>query len=240
MAPVKTRLDKLLAHRGYGTRKQVKQLIRDAWVMVNGELVTNDDVRLDPTHDEVIIFNDRVDTTMRLGLVHYKQRGIICSHLSERYPTVYEQLNVPLLPNTHTIGRLDVDTEGIILITNDGQLTHRLLSPKHHVAKVYEVELQRPFEVRYALEIEQGLPLSETETCRPAVVERVSPTTLRLTLVEGKYHQVKRMMHACNNDVVALKRTHFAGLSLEGLNPGETRPLSEAEWEHLKNDSSQT
>jgi 16S rRNA pseudouridine516 synthase len=240
MAEVKTRLDKLLAHRGYGSRKQVKQLIRDGWVMVNGELVVDDDVRLDPSQDEVIIFNEVLNTSMRLGFLHHKQSGVICSHVSDRYPTIYERLNRPLLPNTHTVGRLDVDTQGIILITNDGQLTHRLLSPRQHVEKVYEVHLQRPFDVRYTQDIERGLRLNETETCRPARIEHVSPTRLKLTLVEGKYHQVKRMMHACDNDVIGLTRTHFAGLSIEGLAPGETRPLSEAEWKHLKNDSSQT
>ena len=227
------RLDKLLAHQGYGTRKEVKRLIRQGLVSVNGDLVFNDDQLVQLEYDEIHLLDQKVDTHTLQYLLHFKTKGVVCAHTHTLYPTVYDQLGVPLLPHAHTVGRLDVDTTGIILITNDGSLTHRLLSPRYHVEKIYEVQVAHAFDESYLDQIKHGLILSEEERCLPAEVELLNQTTLRLTLVEGKYHQVKRMMKACQNEVIELKRTHFAGLDLTDLQLGHTRSLSASEVKRL-------
>ena len=228
------RLDKALAHLGYGSRKEVKRMIRQGYVQINHDKVFNDDVHINPDVDDVTVFDESISVVTKQYIIYHKEKNVICSHIGHLYPTVYDQIPFPLLPQVHSVGRLDVDTEGLLLLTNDGALTHRLLAPKHHVEKVYEMQLESIFTELDQKRIEQGIQLESGETCLPAKVRILGPRHICLTLTEGKYHQVKRMMRACNNELIYLRRTHFGPLSLDGLALGEARLLDVEEIDKLK------
>jgi 16S rRNA pseudouridine516 synthase len=228
------RLDKALAHMGYGSRKEVKRIIRQGFVRVNDRVERNDDLHINPDVDEVMVFDEDIKIITKQYIIYHKEKDVICSHVGQLYPTVYEQIPFSLLPQLHTVGRLDVDTEGLLLLTNDGGLSHRLLSPKHHVKKVYEVHLKDMFNHQDLISVEQGITLEDGEQCLPATVTVLEPKRILLTLTEGKYHQVKRMMKACNNEVLYLKRTQFGPLDLTDLALGESRLLTEDEISLLK------
>lgn len=227
------RLDKLVAHLGYGSRKQVKQFIRKGNVSVNGEIIRDDDFHVNELEDDIVILDDVIDYQAFQYFLLNKPKETICSQDRSLYLSVLDLIQENVLPNTQPVGRLDVDTTGIILITNDGQCAHRLLSPKHHVEKVYEVTLKNPFNKKYIKDIEQGLKLNEHEVCLPAQVTLIDDTHLLLTLKEGKYHQVKRMMLMCENEVIELHRKQFAFLTCDDLDCGEYRVLTENEIKTL-------
>ena len=229
------RLDKLLAHLGYGSRKEVKRLIRSKVVSVNGELVASDDLHVNPDEDEISVLDETIDYQAFQYFILNKPKDTICSTDASLYASVLDLIDEPLRPHTMPVGRLDVDTEGLLLITNDGQLAHRLLSPKHHVEKVYHLILEKEFSEKDGLKIEQGIWLNEKERCLPAKVHILNPKEIELTLTEGKFHQVKRMMHACDNEVLNLRRIRFGPLVLtDDLKIGEYRALTHEELEHLK------
>lgn len=229
------RLDKLLAHLGYGSRKEVKKLIRSKVVSVNGDVINSDDLHIDPLQDEIIVFDQALEYQSMQYFMVNKPKDTICSTEESLYPSVLNLIDEPLLPHTMPVGRLDVDTEGLLLITNDGILAHRLLSPKHHVEKTYWVKLKESFDERFIPLIEQGIMLNDTEQSLPAQVKILNSNELELTLTEGKYHQVKRMMHACSNEVVELKRIRFGSLRLpDDLALGSYRSLTQEEIESLK------
>ncbi len=228
------RLDKLVSHLGYGSRKLAKQYIRKGYVSVNGVIIKDDDFHVNEVEDEIVFLDEKVEYHEFQYFILNKPKESICSQDRSLYPSVLDLIQENVLPNTQPVGRLDVDTTGVILITNDGQLAHRLLSPKHHVEKVYEVTLKYPFEEKWISEIEKGLTLNQDEVCLPAKVTKVDDTHLLLVLKEGKYHQVKRMMLSCENEVIDLNRKSFASLEVNDLNLGEYRRLSEDEIKMLK------
>lgn len=228
------RLDKLLAHNGFGSRKEVKRLIRDGQVLVNGEIIQDDDFHVNET-DEIELFDLSINIENKQYFLLNKPKGCICSKDASQYPSVYEYIHENLLPDTNAFGRLDVDTEGYIIISNDGQLGHRLLSPKHHVIKAYRVTLREAFNPKYIPIIEKGITIDQNEKCEPASIEILDDRTVNLILSQGKYHQVKRMMIACENEVVNLYRYQFGPLIDDGsLAVGEYRRLSDKEIELLK------
>ncbi len=228
------RLDKLVAHLGYGSRKQVKQYIRKGYISVNGEIILDDDFHVNELEDEIVFLDESLNYEAFQYFLLNKPQETICSQDRGLYASVLDLIDENVLPNTQPVGRLDVDTTGVLLITNDGQFAHRLLSPKHHVDKVYEVTLIKPFDPKYISEIEKGLRLNEKDVCLPAKIKVIDDLYIELILSEGKYHQVKRMMLACDNEVVELNRKQFAFLNVEGLEPGEYRHLTEDEIKALK------
>jgi len=228
------RLDKLLAHNGFGSRKEVKRLIRAAQVLVNGEIILDDDYHVDET-DEIEIFDLNINVETKQYFLLNKPKGCICSKDTKDYPSVYEYIHENVLPDTNAFGRLDVDTEGYLVISNDGQLGHKLLSPKHHVIKGYKVTLSKPFNPKYIEHIQKGILIDKGEKCEPASIEIIDDRTVNLLIAQGKYHQIKRMMIACENEVVELYRYQFGPLIDDGsLAVGEYRRLTEEEIELLK------
>jgi len=228
------RLDKLLAHNGFGSRKEVKRLIRAAQVLVNGEIILDDDYRVSET-DEIEIFDLNINVETKQYFLLNKPKGCICSKDTKDYPSVYEYIHENVLPDTNAFGRLDVDTEGYLVISNDGQLGHKLLSPKHHVIKGYKVTLSKPFNPKYIEHIHKGILIDKGETCEPASIEIIDDRTVNLLISQGKYHQIKRMMIACENEVVDLYRYQFGPLiDVGSLAVGEYRRLTEEEIELLK------
>ncbi|HCT62909.1 MAG TPA: rRNA pseudouridine synthase [Erysipelotrichaceae bacterium] len=229
------RLDKMLAHLGYGSRKEVKKIIRAGWVLVNDELVRDDDFHVSEA-DSVVVYDENVEMLTEQYFLMNKPAGTICSHDNKLFPSVYDLFDEQLLPKTQAFGRLDQDTQGVLILSSDGVLGHRLLSPKHHVKKVYQVDLLNSFDPKFISLIEKGIKIDKEEICAPATIEIVSDKRILLTLVEGKYHQVKRMMVACENEVTNLIRIQFGPIMLDPkLEPGQYRKLSEEEIELLRN-----
>ncbi len=210
------RLAQILFSQGFGTRRECNGLIAAGHVTVQGK--TQDD----PLHEM-----EPVGLVFRVSGVEwpYREHALImlnkpagheCSQKPRHHPSVYSLLPAPLRRrDVQAIGRLDEDTTGLLLFTDDGALIHRLTSPRHHVAKVYEVACKHAVNETQAQRLVDGVMLlDETATVRAAACEVTGATTLRLTLLEGKYHQVKRMVAAVGNRVQALHRSRFGALSL--------------------------
>ena len=227
------RLDKFLAHAGIGTRKEVKEFIRKKRVSVNGVIQKKDDVKIDELKDEVCGDGEVIRYQQFVYYMLNKPQGVVSATVDSQYKTVLECFDCYLPDDVFPVGRLDIDTEGLLLISNDGQLAHRLLSLKYHVDKTYYVKCEKEITDEMVKGLSQTIELKE-EVYQPGVVEVISKDELYLTIQEGKFHQVKRMLHHVGNEVVFLKRVSFGPLKLdESLLPGEYRELSEEEIERL-------
>jgi len=231
-----SRLDRLLANLGYGSRREVQALARNGRVALDGAPVRDAEGRLALTPDleaRLTIDGRPVDPLPGVVLMLNKPLGMTCSH-KEAGPLVYDVLPTRWRardPAISTIGRLDKETSGLLLMTDDGDLLHRVISPKHHVAKRYRVTLDRPLNGQEAATFAAGGLMLEGETrpLLPAVMETVSPTQALLTITEGRYHQVRRMFAAMGNHVTALHRERLGGLALpDDLEPGAWRRLDAA------------
>ena len=163
-----------------------------------------------------------------------KPQGVVSATQDNTCKTVLDILDVDCKKDLFPVGRLDKDTEGLLLITNDGELAHKLLSPKKHVDKTYLVGIARKLSTEDIEKLELGVDIGEKHLTQPAKVEVISDTEIKLTIHEGKFHQVKRMLKAVDNEVLTLKRVSFGGLKLdETLKTGEYRELTEQEIEIL-------
>lgn len=223
------RLDKLLAHAGYGTRKEVKQLIKQKRVCVNGSYAVLDKTKVDEFHDEIAVDDICLTYEKYHFIMLNKPKGVVSAKVDARYPTVLDCVEASLPTDMFPIGRLDLDTEGLILIANDGKLAHDLLSPRHHVPKRYEVHLDHPLAEQDAAALTNGVMLDHQMT-QPAHVRIIADCHIEITITEGKYHQIKRMMKAVQNEVLELKRLSFGPIVLDpDLASGEWRYLSETE-----------
>lgn len=227
-----SRLDKRLASSGVGTRSQVKKLIRDGYVTVNGQTVRQADFKVDDEKDIVCFDGEVLEYRQYVYFMLNKPQGYISASRGWE-PNVVDLITEPY-KNLFPVGRLDKDTEGLLLITNDGQLGHELLSPKKHVEKEYYAEISVPLSEDDIDLIESGITWKD-ETYRPAKYKKISDYSCLLTITEGKYHEIKRMMNALGSEVTYLKRIRMKNLILDDdLSPGEYRPLSEEEIEDLR------
>lgn len=230
------RLDKLLAHSGYGSRKEVKELIRKGFVSVNEVVIKNDDYKVDETNDEVIVDGVIIDYQKYIYIMMNKPEGVISATYDPK-----EQIVLDLIIDVPTrglfpVGRLDKDSEGLLLITNDGKLAHDLLSPKKHVKKVYYIEYEGTLDSDVELKFKNGITLDDGYKCLSAEIELLENNRAYVKISEGKFHQVKRMINAVNGEVTYLKRIKFGSLELdESLQKGEYRFLSEEELNSLRN-----
>ncbi|MCF0110863.1 MAG: pseudouridine synthase, partial [Erysipelotrichaceae bacterium] len=165
----------------------------------------------------------------QIYLMMNKPAGYVCAN-EDRDPTVFDLFEQFEGKDLFTVGRLDKDTEGLLLITNDGEYAHKLTSPKHHVEKEYYVTLQKPFDSSYIAQIEKGIRINEEEQCAPAKCIVEDDYHVRLIIREGKFHQVKRMIHACENETEHLVRLRIGNLWLdETLEAGEYREMTDEE-----------
>lgn len=225
------RLDKFLAEQTGLTRSQAAKVLRQGAVEINGEIEKSGAVKVSPA-DEIIFDGERLEWVV--GNQYFmlnKPQNCVCSHDDGDYPTVYHFFDYPLAGRLHTAGRLDADTTGLVLLTDDGQWSHRITSPKHHCEKTYLVTLADPVESHYQTACEQGILLrGEKAPTKPAKLEILDDYNVNLTISEGRYHQVKRMFAALGNKVVALHRWRVGNVVLdEQLEEGEFRPLTEEE-----------
>ena len=224
------RLDKYLSDCGIASRRETAKAVRAGLVLVNGKAAPSADCKVDETKDTVTFCGREIVWQRFVYLLLNKPSGVLSATEDGRGQTVLD-----LLPEEYRrmglfpCGRLDKNTTGLLLITNDGDLSHRLLSPKNHVEKTYAVTAKFPISDRDIALLESGVEL-EDFTTKPAKVTRRGERTLELTLTEGKFHQVKRMLEAVHNQVVELERIAFGGIRLPNdLERGACRPLTEEE-----------
>ena len=227
------RLDKLLSHMNLGSRKEVKQFIRKGFVEVNGTQVFDDDMKVSEM-DEIIFLDNVIEYKDFVYFMLNKPEDVVSATYDNNLPTVIDILSDYKKMNIFPVGRLDIDTHGLLLITNDGKLAHKLLSPKNHVDKTYYVKFDGTFKDEYYQEFNNGIVLDDGYKTKGASI-KVSNNEAYLTIYEGKFHQVKRMFESLNMKVVYLKRITFGPLSLDNnLNKGEYRLLNENEIAMLK------
>lgn len=229
------RLDKYLADSGIGTRSQVKQFIRKGLVTVNDHTVTSADIKIDTEQDRITCQGSLIHREDFVYYLLHKPAGYISATEDSKDLTVLSLIHDSLHKDLFPVGRLDKDTEGLLLITNDGLLAHNLLSPRNHVDKVYYVETDTPIPADAEKRFEQGVDIGEEKPTLPAKLEELTETTAHITIQEGKYHQVKRMFHAVGCEVTYLKRIRMGSLMLDdSLARGAYRSLTPEELAHLK------
>lgn len=223
---------------GIGTRSEVKKAIQKKAVTVNQEVILRPEYKVDPKEDEVCYKGQRLAYEPYVYYLFHKPKGCVSATKDNVYPTVLSYIDNPAGYELFPVGRLDVDTEGLLLITNDGALAHELLSPKKHVAKTYFAEVEGWVTEEDVEMFAHGLDIGDEKKTLPAKLEIESQgriSRIRLTITEGRYHQVKRMFQAVGKKVLYLKRISMGGLELEeGLQPGTYRRLTDEEIQLLK------
>ncbi len=224
------RLDKFLAESTDLSRSQARKVLSAGEITVNGEVVEKGTFIVNDG-DAVAWDGEPLERVGLRYIMLNKPAGYECSLKNSQHPSVMNLIDIEKRDRLHTVGRLDVETTGLILITDDGQWTHRIISPKHRCDKVYLATLAAPLADKAEARFAEGILLDgETRPTLPATVERVSPTLARLTIQEGKYHQVRRMFAALGNHVEQLHRERIGPLTLDDdLAPGESRFLTAEE-----------
>ena len=229
------RLDKYLADMGLGTRSQVKDIIKKGKININGIVVKDSNIKVDSNKDEIYFEGNPIVYAEFEYYMLNKPAGVISASNDKKQKTVIDLIETRKRDDLFPVGRLDKDTEGLLLICNDGELSHNLLSPKKHVNKTYYVELDSPLTDDKAKEVCDGVYIESGVKSMPAKLEYIDKQKVYLTIHEGKFHQVKKMFHAVGCEVTYLKRMTMGPLRLdESLKPGEYRMLTNAEIDALK------
>ena len=229
-----TRVDKILSELGLGSRQEIKKYIKSGRVKLNEGILKRSEEKIDTERDRVFFDGKIVEISEFETYILYKPSGFVCATKDNLHRTVMELISSKR-KNIVPVGRLDLDTEGLLLLTNDGDLNHRLLSPKSHVNKKYYAIFEGKISNDAVDKTLKGLDIGNGEISSPSKLEIISENELILTIHEGKFHQVKRMVKALGAEVTYLKRTAFGGLILDdlGLKKGESRKISDKELEIL-------
>lgn len=228
------RLDKMLSNMGYGTRSEIKKAIKANRITVNNKIINKSDFNVDEFDDVVMFDGEIVHYEKYTYFMMNKPAGVI-SATEGNQETVLDLIYEPI-KGLFPVGRLDKDTEGLLLITNNGLLAHELLSPKKHVEKEYEVHLRDDIKDNYKIKLAKGITIDGGEICRPAKLIKISDKICHLIIHEGKFHEIKRMFMALDNEVTYLKRIRMKNLILDDdLKEGEYRYLSQNEIDDLLN-----
>lgn len=243
-----SRLDKILSHEGFGSRKAIRKFLYSSEVLVNGERIFDTGFPVNSDKDEIKIDGEIFNLRRNFYLMMNKPQNVVSANKDGLHQTVFEFLDdrfhTPYLEeNLHLVGRLDIDTEGLLLFTTDGALTHRITSPKTHFLKSYFVRLKNPENLerqqKIAEDFKSGIEIppegnEKGALLKPAELSWKNESECVLTISEGKFHQVKRMFLAEENEVAYLKRISIGPLKLdENLAPGEYRDLTDEEIESL-------
>lgn len=229
------RLDKFLCEMEVGTRSQVKDMIKKGLVSVDGEVIKKADYKFDETAVGVCVGEKKISYQKYYYYMLNKPAGVVSATTDSHDKTVLDLLEEAPGKDLFPVGRLDKDTEGLLLITNDGELGHNLLSPKKHVEKTYLVKTAEMVTPDMVQELEQGVDIGEEKLTLPARVKILNVKEIELTITEGKFHQVKRMLKAVGNEVTYLKRLSMGSLILdEELKLGEYRSLTDTELLELR------
>jgi 16S rRNA pseudouridine516 synthase len=233
------RLDKFLCDMQLGTRSQVKDIIKKGNITVNGEIVKTADFKINENADDILYMGKSVKYQRYFYYMLHKPAGVVTATYDKNDKTVMDLLVGADGKDLSPVGRLDKDTEGLLLITNNGELNHNLLSPKKHVAKTYYVECDGAIDEDKIEALEKGVDIGDSKLTLPAKVSILESADNRykmeLTITEGRFHQVKRMVAAVGGEVTYLKRISFGTLILDGdLEKGKYRPLTPQEIDDLK------
>lgn len=234
------RLDKIISNLGYGSRKDVKSFVKKGLIEVDGVVVKDNGMAIDPEKSSIKINGEEVSYRKYIYLMMNKPDGVISATHDNRDETVIDLLELDHQAfEPFPVGRLDKDTVGLLLLTNDGELNHRLIAPKWHVDKIYYAKIDKRVDEKDQEEFRKGIVLDDGYKCLEAKLEIISSSDegaeVRITIQEGKYHQVKRMFEAVGKKVLYLKREEFGGLKLDSeLEEGEYRELTEDELMILK------
>ncbi|WP_034538374.1 pseudouridine synthase [Carnobacterium inhibens] len=238
------RLDKLLANMGFGTRKTVKTLLKAKEVTVNGIVIKDGKSQVDPDKDKVVVAGEAVEYQEFVYFMLHKPQGVVSATNDNLHKTVIDLLAPKdQVLDPFPVGRLDKDTEGLLLLTNDGTLAHNLLSPKKHVDKCYKATINGIVNEQDILAFKNGITLNDGFNCQSAELDILSidvdaeQSIIQVTIHEGKFHQVKRMFEAVDKSVTYLKRLSMGNLKLdETLEIGKYRQLTEEELSSLTNE----
>ena len=230
------RLDKIISATGKKSRREVKLLVKQGRILVDGVPASAPEMKVDPAVSEILLDGENIGYQKFTYIMLHKPAGVLSAVEDKRQKTVLDLLPEELQRrNLSPVGRLDKDTEGLLLLTNDGELTHRLLSPRYHVDKVYYARVDGRLEEADCAAFAAGITLGDGLECMPAGLEILSDSEALVTLQEGKFHQVKRMLAFCGKPVVYLKRLSMGPLRLdESLQPGEFRHLTGEEEKLLR------
>lgn len=227
------RLDKYLSNMGVGSRSEVKKAISFGKVTVNGEVLTGMNLKIDEKTDIITAYGKQIGYQKHLYLMLNKPAGIVSATEDKKDQTVIDIIRHPRKKQLFPVGRLDKDTEGLLILTDDGKLAHQLLSPKKHVDKVYYAEIDGLVTLKHVKQFEKGLELEEGFTTLPASLKILGASEVsqvEVTIQEGKFHQVKRMFEAVGTQVTFLKRIKMGNLPLDPeLALGDYRELTEEE-----------
>lgn len=233
------RIDKYLSEMNMGTRSEIRELIRRGRVSINGIPCRKPDEKVDTDSDTVSLDGQKINYEKYVYLMLNKPAGVVSATTDNREKTVIDLIIDSGRKDIFPVGRLDKDTEGLLILTNDGRLAHNLLSPKKEVDKVYYAKVKGRVTEQDVNVFLSGISIGENEPCLPARLEILVSgdiSEVNLTIQEGKFHQVKRMFEAVGKKVIYLKRISMGGLRLDpGLKPGDYRRLTKDEIEYLKN-----
>ncbi len=228
------RLDKIIANSGFGTRKEVKKLLKSGEVSVDNNIVKDGSIHINPLENKIVVAGQKIEYRQFIYLMLNKPAGVVSATWDNRDKTV-----IDIIPDEYRhyeifpVGRLDKDTEGLLILTNDGQLSHQLLSPKKHVPKTYYAKIDGKVTKEDIQLFNEGVEIDDGYQTLPATLEILESdiiSEIQLTIVEGKFHQVKRMFRAVNKEVQYLKRIKMGSLPLDdSLMLGKCRELSDKE-----------
>ena len=235
------RLDKFLVENGLGSRSQVKELLKKGLVLVNGRAEKSPKTQINETADEIVVSGQKLTYEKFVYYLLNKPKGYISATEDERHKTVLDLLDeTARQKEVFPVGRLDIDTHGLLLLTNNGKLAHAMLSPKKHVEKIYRAQVAVLMNQSDVEQFSRGIELKDF-TCQPAqlkileVDEEKETSLVEISLAEGKFHQVKRMVAACGKEVTDLQRLTMGPLQLDsGLDLGEWRRLTKEEMKSLE------
>ena len=231
------RLDKFLCDTAGLTRTEAKNAVKKGQIAVNGQVQKAADFKVKENEDTVTFQGKPLSYAAFHYYMLHKPAGVITATEDKKEGTVMDILKEEKVKNLFPVGRLDKDTEGLLLITDDGELAHNLLSPKKHVDKEYLVKVRDSISEEDCKKLSEGVDIGDEKPTAPAKVERVAENEILLTIREGRFHQVKRMLQAVGNEVVYLKRLSMGSLRLpEDLEKGAYRQLSEEEIYKIKGD----
>lgn len=230
------RLDKLLASAGIGSRSDVKKIIKNGRVKVNGLITKNADCKVNENIDIIHVDDSQIKYEEFFYIMLNKPAGVVCSAHEKGQESVLKLIPEYFASELFPVGRLDKDTEGLLLLTNDGALAHELLAPGKHVVKRYFVKLKNPVKEKDFIDFENGIDIGDEKLTMPAkLISGKSTNEVYVEIMEGRFHQIKRMFEKCDNCVEYLKREKMKNLLLDhSLKPGEYRRLTENEVNDLK------
>lgn len=238
------RMDKFLADAGFGTRSEVKKQLKSGIVSINGTVCKRPEEKIDLSKDQIIVAGKTVEYEINSYYLFYKPAGCVTAKSDSMHRTVMDYFPDAVKKDCSPVGRLDKDTEGLLIITNDGALNHHLMSPAHHVKKTYYAILDKAVPSKAVTLFEEGIDIGDEKLTFPAELKILPEQTdssgnpvyhANLTIAEGRFHQVKRMFEAVGCNVIYLKRIALGKLILGDLKAGEYRKLTKKEVEALQN-----